>query len=55
VRASRRRTSKITLSGPSYAHDRRVQQCLGTVLNEEWAHHGSCVRDLDKLTRREVS
>ncbi|KAA2266038.1 DinB family protein [Solihabitans fulvus] len=37
---------------PPYAKGRRVRQCLGTVLNEEWAHHGFCVRDLDKLSRR---
>lgn len=36
---------------PPYAKGRRVQQCLVTVLNEEWAHHGFCVRDLDKLSR----
>ena len=35
---------------PPYASGRRVRQCLGTVLNEEWAHHGFCVRDLDKLS-----
>ena len=35
---------------PPYARGRRVRQCLGTVLNEEWAHHGFCVRDLDKLS-----
>jgi DinB superfamily len=34
---------------PTYAKGRRVRQCLGTVLNEEWAHHGFCVRDLDRL------
>jgi uncharacterized damage-inducible protein DinB len=34
---------------PPYAKGRRVRQCFGTVLNEEWAHHGFCVRDLDKL------
>jgi DinB superfamily len=34
---------------PPYARGRRVRQCLGTVLNEAWAHHGFCVRDLDKL------
>jgi DinB superfamily len=34
---------------PPYARGRRVRQCLGTVLNEEWAHHGFCVRDLDEL------
>lgn len=39
---------------PPYATGRRVQQCLGTVLNEEWEHHGFCVRDLDKLSRRGV-
>jgi len=37
---------------PPYAKGRRVRQCLGTVLNEEWAHHGFCVRDLDKLSQR---
>lgn len=36
---------------PPYAKGRTVRQCLGTVLNEEWAHHGFCVRDLDKLSR----
>jgi hypothetical protein len=35
---------------PPYARGRRVRQCLGTVFNEEWAHHGFCVRDLDKLS-----
>ena len=39
---------------PQYAKGRRVQQCLGTVLNEEWEHHRFCVRDLDKLSRRSV-
>jgi hypothetical protein len=39
---------------PPYAKGRRVQQCLGTVLNEEREHHGFCVRDLDKLSRRGV-
>jgi hypothetical protein len=39
---------------PPYAKGRRVQQCLGTVLNEEWEHHRFCVRDLDKLSRRGV-
>jgi hypothetical protein len=34
--------------GP-YARGRRVRDCLGTVVDEEWAHHGCCVRDLDKL------
>jgi hypothetical protein len=40
---------------PSYARGRTVRQCLGTVLNEEGAHHGFCTRDLDKLTRQESS
>jgi hypothetical protein len=39
---------------PPYARGRRVRQCLGTVLNEEWAHHGFCVRDLDKLSGQEA-
>ena len=39
---------------PPYAKGRRVQQCLRTVLNEEWEHHRFCVRDLDKLSRRGV-
>jgi hypothetical protein len=34
---------------PPYARGRSVRQCLGTVLNEEWAHHGFCVRDLDLI------
>ena len=36
---------------PSYAKGRTVRQCLGTVLGEDWAHHGFCKRDLDKLSR----
>lgn len=32
---------------PPYAGGRSAAQCLHTVLNEEWAHHGFCVRDLD--------
>jgi hypothetical protein len=39
---------------PSYAAGRTVRQCLGTVLDEEWAHHGFCERDLDKLDTRGV-
>ena len=38
---------------PPYARGRSVRQCLGTVLNEEFEHHGFCVRDLDKLARRQ--
>lgn len=40
---------------PPYAMGRTVRQCLGTVLNEEFAHHGFCVRDLDKLSGRDSS
>jgi len=36
---------------PPYARGRTVAQCLHTVLDEEWAHHGFCVRDLDRLER----
>jgi DinB superfamily/Pentapeptide repeats (8 copies) len=35
---------------PPYARGRTVAQCLHTVLNEEWAHHGFCVRDIDRLS-----
>ena len=35
---------------PPYARGRTVKECLATVLNEEWAHHGFCVRDLDLLS-----
>jgi hypothetical protein len=31
---------------PPYARGRSTRSCLGTVLHEEWAHHGFCVRDL---------
>jgi DinB superfamily len=37
---------------PPYARGRTVRQCVGTVLNEEWAHHGFCRRDLEKLSHR---
>jgi len=37
---------------PPHARGRRVRQCVGTVMNEEWAHHGFCVRDLDRAVRR---
>jgi len=40
---------------PPYAKGRTVRQCLGTLLNEEWAHHGFCRRDLDKLSRQDSS
>ena len=34
---------------PPYAAGRTVLECLRVVLDEEWAHHGFCVRDLDLL------
>jgi hypothetical protein len=34
---------------PPYAAGRSVRQCLGTVLNETFEHHGFCVRDLDLI------
>ena len=34
---------------PPYAARRTVLECLHVVLDEEWAHHGFCVRDLDLL------
>ena len=37
---------------PPYARGRSVRQCLGTVLDEDRAHHGFCVRDLDTLSHR---
>ena len=40
---------------PPYARGRSVLDCLRTVLNEEWAHHGFCVRDLDLLEVAEAS
>lgn len=40
---------------PPYARGRTVRQCLGTVLNEEWAHHGFCERDLNKLAHQSSS
>ncbi|WP_076261392.1 DinB family protein [Intrasporangium flavum] len=38
---------------PPYARGRTVRRCLGTVLEEEWAHHGFCVRDLDRISRQD--
>jgi hypothetical protein len=35
---------------PTYAKGQTVRQCLGVMLNEEWAHHGFCARDLAKLS-----
>jgi hypothetical protein len=34
---------------PPYARGRSKRQCLAAVLDEEWAHHGFCVRDLDLM------
>ncbi|MCX5384744.1 DinB family protein [Streptomyces sp. NBC_00083] len=34
---------------PPYARGRSVGQCLRTVLNETFQHHGFCVRDLDLI------
>lgn len=34
---------------PPYAVGKSVLECLRVVLNEEWAHHQFCVRDLDLL------
>ena len=34
---------------PPYARGRSVLGCLRVVLDEEWAHHGFCLRDLDLL------
>lgn len=34
---------------PPYAAGKTTLECLQVVLNEEWAHHGFCVRDLDLL------
>jgi hypothetical protein len=32
----------------------QVRQCLGTVLNETFAHHGFCVRDLDLIEAQDA-
>jgi DinB family protein len=34
---------------PPYARGRSALESLHVVLDEEWAHHGFCVRDLDLL------
>ncbi|HEV7654853.1 MAG TPA: DinB family protein [Mycobacteriales bacterium] len=39
---------------PPYARGMSVRGCLGTVLTEEWAHHGFCIRDLDKLSAQDA-
>ena len=38
---------------PTDAKGRRIRHCLGTVLNEEFEHHGFCIRDLNKLATRD--
>ncbi|GAA1476201.1 DinB family protein [Nocardioides aestuarii] len=40
---------------PPYTAGRTVHQCLRTVLNEEHAHHGFAVRDLETLSGRAPS
>jgi len=39
---------------PPYARGRSVRQCLGTVLNETFEHHGICVRDLDLISTSSI-
>jgi DinB superfamily/Pentapeptide repeats (8 copies) len=39
------------LGWPPYARGKSVLECVHVVLDEEWAHHGFCVRDLDLLGR----
>jgi len=34
-----------------YARGKSVLECVHVVLDEEWAHHGFCMRDLDLLGR----
>lgn len=36
---------------PPYARGKSVLECVHVVLDEEWAHHGFCMRDLDLLGR----
>jgi len=36
---------------PPYARGKSVLECVHGVLDEEWAHHGFCVRDIDLLGR----
>lgn len=36
---------------PPYARGRSTRECVATVLNEVWEHHGFCVRDLGLLER----
>jgi len=39
---------------PPYARGRSVRQCLRTVLNETFEHHGFCVRDLDLIEAQDA-
>jgi len=39
------------LGWPPYARGKSVLECMHVVLDEEWAHHSFCVRDLDLLER----
>ena len=39
---------------PPYARGRSVRQCLGTVLNETFEHHGFCARDLDLIEAQDA-
>ncbi len=34
---------------PPYARGKSVLECVHVVLNEEWEHHGFCVRDIALL------
>jgi hypothetical protein len=40
---------------PPYARGRSVRQCVGTVLNETFEHHGFCVRDLDLISTGSIT
>ncbi len=40
---------RCCLGWPPYARGKSVLECVHVVLDEEWAHHGFCVRDLDLL------
>jgi hypothetical protein len=55
ISSRRPRRCPTTTDGPRTPRRRAVRQCLGTVLDEEWAHHRFCKRDLDKLSRQDPS
>jgi hypothetical protein len=40
---------------PGPAEGRTLLDCVHVVLNEEWAHHSFCARDLDRLERAGAS